>query len=407
MGCSRDSYRPLAHWHADGRCRDFFDEQEVPSQSTSGSVKDEPSNHECMRDQLSEGKEGVDTAEPIVSDDDSEAPSETESYLDLVALDVPCHHCRRKNRYAKMKCTNILGEGNVCQMEFCHMCIYQRFLTFRSPLHPLVDVSPQNRYPNIDFEPFCRTFVCPRCRDACNCTLCCNKRHETYAKTPKRHRPPPNFLFLSELGRRQQEAAQKQGEDNHRRPGPKPASTRKRAKSQVLVKPDIGSEAQEWISSHLAEFAPSGSRVQRPRTFVGEWKDGWGRMASNPASISMVCIDIPAASSSDPSGKGKGRAIEPLARMYIGDREGLYKAFVSMDDVEEALKTARRTRKPSAKARGDNGVEDVKPRKRKRGQGKAHEPVPEFTINHQGSHLSITELSILTFKQKMKATTLA
>lgn len=145
MGCSRDSYRPLAHWHADGRCRDFFDEQEVPSQSTSGSVKDEPSNHESMRDQLSEGKEGVDTAEPIVSDDDSEAPSETESYLDLVALDVPCHHCRRKNRYAKMKCTNILGEGNVCQMEFCHMCIYQRFLTFLSPLHPLVDidVSPQ------------------------------------------------------------------------------------------------------------------------------------------------------------------------------------------------------------------------------------------------------------------------
>ncbi|KLO16884.1 hypothetical protein SCHPADRAFT_994842 [Schizopora paradoxa] len=346
---SKDSYRSLDQWYADGRCKAFFGESEVHCQSTSSLVKEEP-------------------VEP-----EEEAPSETESYLELVVLDAYCHHCRRKNRYAKMKCTNLLEDGDICSMEFCHMCIYQR-------------------YPEITFEPFCRTFVCPRCLDKCNCNLCCEKRGHKYWKTPSTSRPPSGYLFLSELGRRQQEAAQQAEKRKRSRQGPGPST--KRAKSRAPEKPIIGSEAQQWISSHLDEYAPSRSRVLRPRIFVGEWVREWGEMASIPASVSMVCVDIPTASSSDPAGKGKGRAIEPLARVYIGDREAMSKPFVSMDEVKDIAQKSRRPRKPSAKVRGDFEIADDKPRKRRRGPGKAKKPIPEFTINHQehvADHLGISD----------------
>ncbi len=118
-------------------------------------------------------------------------------------------------------------------------------------------------------------------------------------------------------------------------------------------KQDIGNEAEEWISSHLGECAPSGSGVRNPRVFVGEWNQEWGNMAPTQPSISMLCVDIPVGGSISSAGKGKGAPSTPLPRLYIGDRDGLYKPSVSLDDIEEMLKKNRRVRKPSAKARGD------------------------------------------------------
>ena len=37
-----------------------------------------------------------------------------------------------------------------------------------------------DRYPEITFNPYAATFICPRCRDVCNCTKCAADRSEPY-----------------------------------------------------------------------------------------------------------------------------------------------------------------------------------------------------------------------------------
>ncbi len=76
---------------------------------------------------------GLDLVDPVVSVDESE----NEELAELLALDPYCHQCRRKNKYAKMKCTKILQDHDVCPMEYCHLCIYQRFIKLLSYAHSL------------------------------------------------------------------------------------------------------------------------------------------------------------------------------------------------------------------------------------------------------------------------------
>ncbi|OCF40078.1 hypothetical protein I317_06091 [Kwoniella heveanensis CBS 569] len=65
-----------------------------------------------------------------------------------------CHQCRRKSEKRKMKCRNV---NSVCNATFCETCC--------------------KRYSYFDFDEESRSFICPLCKDICNCSNCIRKRN--------------------------------------------------------------------------------------------------------------------------------------------------------------------------------------------------------------------------------------
>ncbi|WVF66228.1 hypothetical protein IAT40_000968 [Kwoniella sp. CBS 6097] len=65
-----------------------------------------------------------------------------------------CHQCRRKSEKRKMKCRNV---NPVCNATFCETCC--------------------KRYSYFDFDEESRSFICPLCKDICNCSNCIRKRN--------------------------------------------------------------------------------------------------------------------------------------------------------------------------------------------------------------------------------------
>ncbi|KIM78656.1 hypothetical protein PILCRDRAFT_824286 [Piloderma croceum F 1598] len=80
-----------------------------------------------------------------------------------------CHQCRRNTFHDKMKCTNLRPEGDLCTQRFCIICV-------------------EKRYPNISFDPQTQDFICPKCTNTCNCTVCTAKRGEKYVSSSNRGR---------------------------------------------------------------------------------------------------------------------------------------------------------------------------------------------------------------------------
>ncbi|KAM5536359.1 hypothetical protein V8D89_009957 [Ganoderma adspersum] len=72
-----------------------------------------------------------------------------------------------------MRCSTVRDSGGTCGLRYC-----SRFIELR--------------YPDIAFEAYARYFVCLRCLDTCNCTVCCSKRGETYISARIGKLPPPN-----------------------------------------------------------------------------------------------------------------------------------------------------------------------------------------------------------------------
>ncbi|KAI0917753.1 hypothetical protein AcV7_010416 [Taiwanofungus camphoratus] len=87
--------------------------------------------------------------------------AQSKSVVELAAAATFCHHCRRTSAHEKMRCTVIKEGGVPCGMRYCVVCVFKR-------------------YPEITFDAYARTFVCPRCRNTCNCTVCSRKRGEVY-----------------------------------------------------------------------------------------------------------------------------------------------------------------------------------------------------------------------------------
>ncbi|PIL30018.1 hypothetical protein GSI_07930 [Ganoderma sinense ZZ0214-1] len=80
---------------------------------------------------------------------------------ELAAQATFCHQCRNTSMREKMRCSTIRASGDTCGLRYCSRCI-------------------ELRYPGIAFDAYARQFVCPRCQDICNCTVCCSRRGETY-----------------------------------------------------------------------------------------------------------------------------------------------------------------------------------------------------------------------------------
>ncbi|WWC85764.1 uncharacterized protein L201_000630 [Kwoniella dendrophila CBS 6074] len=65
-----------------------------------------------------------------------------------------CHQCRRKSDKPKMKCRNV---NPICRATFCETCC--------------------KRYNYFDFDEESRSFICPLCKDICNCSNCIRKKN--------------------------------------------------------------------------------------------------------------------------------------------------------------------------------------------------------------------------------------
>ncbi|ORY34354.1 hypothetical protein BCR39DRAFT_517877 [Naematelia encephala] len=72
-----------------------------------------------------------------------------------------CHQCRRKSEKRKMKCRNV---DPVCRAVFCETCC--------------------KRYSYFEFDPESRSFICPLCKDCCNCSNCIRKRNLAHLLGP-------------------------------------------------------------------------------------------------------------------------------------------------------------------------------------------------------------------------------
>ncbi|PCH32988.1 hypothetical protein WOLCODRAFT_134841 [Wolfiporia cocos MD-104 SS10] len=88
-----------------------------------------------------------------------------------------CHQCRNTSAREKMKCSVVKESGEPCGLRYCIRCVVKR-------------------YPEIEFDPLNRSFVCPRCSDSCCCDACCRKRGETYVPPPRGYVDPETLEFI-------------------------------------------------------------------------------------------------------------------------------------------------------------------------------------------------------------------
>ena len=93
-----------------------------------------------------------------------------------------CHHCRRKTKRPKMRCTLIReSTGEQCRKLYCDLCIEKRYGSFPFEEWTLwTEARVFFRYPDLTFDEFATSFSCPCCCDFCNCTACSRARGEAY-----------------------------------------------------------------------------------------------------------------------------------------------------------------------------------------------------------------------------------
>ncbi|KAL5522219.1 hypothetical protein ACEPAF_2076 [Sanghuangporus sanghuang] len=313
------------------------------------------------------------------SEEESEHGSEigSESSSSAEELDDVCHRCRNRNVYAKMKCRKVKKNGVVCPLHYCHRCIVVFF-------------------PKIEFDPFSVAFVCPSCSGTCDCISCCKKRGdlEQHQLCRKRWDELGVTLLLSqqETRRRERQAKKRAAGSNEDKSTSskmiKRTHDRGAAKAKEKSGVDIGEEAEAWIRRQSV-----GKR--KVRAFIGAWQDAWGSTPFCVHEMGGVDFDAHAVNG---VGKGKGKAVDSDARMYVGDRNALNRPFVCANDVIVSAPDCESVfaRSPSPPPKKRPG----RPKKRKqdtsdviyvapaeipdRKKRRTTDPIiiPEFTMNH-------------------------
>ncbi|KAI1787653.1 hypothetical protein LXA43DRAFT_1028391, partial [Ganoderma leucocontextum] len=256
----------------------------------------------------------------------AEAPQDAMSIRELAGQPTFCHQCRKMTPREKMRCSTIRDSGDTCGLRYCSRCI-------------------ELRYPDVVFEPFARHFVCPRCRDTCNCTHCCGKRGETYISARVGKLPTANSVEALAL------IKAKATEENN-------ASTRVVPRRIVtppppafdLVPGQFFGDSQRVVfnSQESMEKATGVARVtvrrkRRPRfgkpvAYIGQRRVPYATPVPSPASsvVSQDPQEVDAHVGNDQSALApvgapqvpeNARPITPLPRrrMYIGDRSVLDK----------------------------------------------------------------------------------
>ncbi|KAL5500925.1 hypothetical protein ACEPAH_9312 [Sanghuangporus vaninii] len=309
------------------------------------------------------------------SDHGSEIGSESSSSAE--ELDDVCHRCRNRNVYAKMKCRKVKKNGVICPLHYCHRCIVVFF-------------------PKIEFDPFSVAFVCPSCSGTCDCISCCKKRGdlEQHQLCRKRWDELGVTLLLSQQETRRRERQVKKRTAGSNKDKSKSSKMTKRTHDHGAAKAgekrgvDIGEEAEGWIRRQSV-----GKR--KLRVFVGAWQDTWGSTPFCVHEMGGVDFDAHAV---DGVGKGKGKVVDPDARLYVGDKKALNRPFMRAEDVivsapdRESLPARslspppkKRPGRPKKRKQDTSDVIRVTPAEipdRKKRRTTDPITIPEFTMNH-------------------------
>ncbi|KAI5123027.1 hypothetical protein M0805_007648 [Coniferiporia weirii] len=282
---------------------------------------------------------------------------------DDIEEDVFCHSCRNRNVYAKMKCTNVV-DGWVCPLSFCHKCIIIK-------------------HPEIVFDPYSVMFVCPRCDETCICTICRKKRGVPFKKQNISWKNINVPLLLSEQATlRQKRYGSLSVSAVHRLRDNSISRAASRKAEKVGVEPDKDLDAVNWISAHNRLRAEA--RKPPGRVFIGEWQGAWGPPPVAVREMDSVELDV----HGGVTGKGKGKAIDPYGRLYLGDVRTLRLPFLRAADVYLPATKLRLRKKPVKARKRDDSIEyneSDMPKKKKTRKSKRSSHVPEFTLNHQES----------------------
>ena len=187
---------------------------------------------------------------------------------------------------------------------------------FRASSKGLRDLSPSlpdfliitdcGRYPtDIDFDPQLKKWKCPFCRDTCNCTKCCFKRHVRYTSTanvkidqdtllhyadlmpnnsnPTKRLPPPQKPSKSDRGSKKSNlrptrefVKAKSTVENVPPPSKPPA--RRRPKEEIIQTAALNSATTPDIESIIRGLADTAAMFEKFGCGAGEY---WGVVFSH------------------------------------------------------------------------------------------------------------------------------
>ncbi|KAI5980940.1 hypothetical protein EDD15DRAFT_2185252 [Pisolithus albus] len=220
-----------------------------------------------------------------------------------------CHHCRNTTNRLKMRCSNGVGSGQACGKRFCQRCI-------------------EKRYPDITFDPFSCSFLCPFCTNTCNCSSCSRKRGEDYvsmrATSFTGPRIQPNVTAV-----RNRTSATPVGGD---------ASATTVSKPSVKSVPNFRAHVHNLEGQHLgAAYKEEPSPIPKPlekrapRVFIGRPLNSWKvRSVRDLEAMSDKVTSFMENLEKQGKGKGKGKAVESSLRLFIGNRAALHEPFGPM-----------------------------------------------------------------------------
>ncbi|KAF8629781.1 hypothetical protein AX17_005560 [Amanita inopinata Kibby_2008] len=259
-----------------------------------------------------------------------------------------CHQCRRRTYYLKMKCS--------CGKFYCNRC----FAT---------------RYENMPFDQKLPNFMCPACQNTCTCDICTKKRGEVYVSlrprvsaqeagkevTVMKPRKRKSKLRWSQLDASSsgdapvsEEDEDGEGESDYAKPiRKKPSPVRRvaavtRPVAPFPPTPIVGVPGSHWgavyaltgerittacvgsqnqnvvVSCSLATLMlASGLKRRSKRVFIGHMQPFWGS-----GMVARYLDDEDERAVRKMKRDGKGQKKQGGRRLYIGDREMLFKRVV-------------------------------------------------------------------------------
>lgn len=218
-----------------------------------------------------------------------------------------CHHCRNTTNRLKMRCSNDIGGGQTCGKRFCQRCI-------------------EKRYPDITFDRFSCSFLCPFCTNTCNCSTCSRKRGEDYV----------SMRTASFTGPRIQPNVTVVRDRASAKPVSGSASATAISEPSAESVPDFwahvyGLEGQHLGVAYRKEPSPIPKPLEKraPRVFIGRPLSSWRvrsvrDLEALPDKVTTFMENL------EKQGKGKGKAVEFPPRLFIGNRAALHEPFGPM-----------------------------------------------------------------------------
>lgn len=218
-----------------------------------------------------------------------------------------CHHCRNTTNRLKMRCSNDVGGGQACGKRFCQRCI-------------------EKRYPDITFDRFSRSFLCPFCTNTCNCSSCSRKRGEDYVSMRATSFTGPRIQPNVNAVQNRTSATPVSGDASTTAVSKPSAESNFWAHVYNLEEQHLGAAYREEPSP-----IPKPLEKRTPRVFIGRPLKSWKvRSVRDLEAMSDKVTTFMENLEKQGKGKGKGKAVESPLRLFIGNRAALHEPFGPM-----------------------------------------------------------------------------